>query len=178
MSIMRFTMPAKPPESSKAVAEKLIELGQRIRAHRKSLRVSVVAAAESAGMSRVTLHRIEHGEPSVTMGAYLNAMTALGMELRVEVRSGSDSDSNSDACPNAGVEDSPGWIPARINLENYPQLKQLAWQLQGSSQLKPAEALGIYERNWRHVDTLALEPRERNLIDALRQAFGDAANDI
>jgi hypothetical protein len=76
--------------------------------------------------------------------------------------------------PNAGIEDSPGWIPARINLENYPQLKQLAWQLQGSTQLKPAEALGIYERNWRHVDTLALEPRERNLIVALRQAFGDA----
>ena len=165
-------MPAKSPETSKAVAEKLIELGQRIRAHRKSLRVSVVAAAESAGMSRVTLHRIERGEPSVTMGAYLNAMTVLRMELSVEARS--DSDSDSDARPNAGIEDSPGWIPARINLENYPQLKQLAWQLQGSTQLKPAEALGIYERNWRHVDTLALETRERNLIDALRQAFGDA----
>jgi transcriptional regulator with XRE-family HTH domain len=94
MSIMRITMPAKSPETSKAVAEKLIELGQRIRAHRKSLRVSVVAAAESAGMSRVTLHRIERGEPSVTMGAYLNAMTVLRMELSVEARSDSDSDSD------------------------------------------------------------------------------------
>jgi len=35
---------------------------------RKALRVSATVAAEAAGMSRVTLHRIEKGEPSVTMG--------------------------------------------------------------------------------------------------------------
>jgi hypothetical protein len=30
-------------------------------------------------MSRVTLHRIEKGEPPVTMGAWSNAIAALGM---------------------------------------------------------------------------------------------------
>lgn len=133
------------------------------------MRVSAVTTAESAGMSRVTLHRIERGEPSVTMGAYLNALTALGMELSVKGGPGSLSDH--------GNQDRRGWIPARIHLENYPQLKQLAWQVQGTDELKPAEALGIYERNWRHVETLALEPEERNLIDALRLAFGDAHHD-
>lgn len=163
-------MPAKPPETTKATAEKLVELGKQIRAHRKSLRVSAVAAAESAGMSRVTLHRIERGEPSVTMGAYLNAIAVLGMELSVSGHSGSLS--------NTEIQDKQGWIPASINLDNYPQLKQLAWQVQGTHELKPTEALGIYERNWRHVETSALEPQEQNLIDALRLAFGEESRDI
>lgn len=158
-------MPATPPKTSPASAERLAELGKQIRAHRKSLRVSAIVAAESAGMSRVTLHRIERGEPSVTMGAYLNAMTALGLELSLHVRS--------DSLSKTEIQDQPGWIPARIKLESYPQLKQLAWQVQGINELKPAEALGIYERNWRHVDTSALTPQERNLIDALRLAFGE-----
>lgn len=163
-------MPAKPPETTIAAAEKLLEIGKRIRAHRKSLRVSAIAAAESAGMSRVTLHRIERGEPSVTMGAYLNAMSALGMDLSINIRSVSNL--------SAENQDKLGWIPVRINLENYPQLKQLAWQVQGTNELKPAEALSIYERNWRHIDISALEPQERNLIDALRLAFGDGQREI
>lgn len=163
-------MPSMSPEITADVAERLVELGKRIRARRKSLRVSAVAAAESAGMSRVTLHRIERGEPSVTMGAWLNAVTALGMNLSLDSRSASLS--------NAASEDKPGWLPVRINLENYPQLKQLAWQVQGTGELKPAEALGIYERNWRHVDVAALEPQERNLIDALRRVFGDAQDGV
>ncbi len=104
------------------------------------------------------------------MGAYLNAMAALGMELSVSGHSGSLS--------NTEIQDKPGWIPARINLDNYPQLKQLAWQVQGTNELKPVEALGIYERNWRHVETTALEPQEQNLIDALRLAFGEGQRDI
>ena len=64
------------------------------------------------------------------------------------------------------------WIPARIFLSNYPQLKQLAWQVQGAETLSPTEAWDIYERNWRHLDELALTAHERQLIDALRLAFG------
>jgi transcriptional regulator with XRE-family HTH domain len=65
-------------------ATKLLKaLGEQIRTRRKSLRISATAAAEAAGLSRVTLHRIEKGEPAVTMGAYLHVMGALGMELGV-----------------------------------------------------------------------------------------------
>ena len=170
MIIMRNIMPSKPPETTKAAAEKLVEIGKQIGAHRKALRVSAVAAAESAGMSRITLHRIERGEPSVTMGAYLNAMTALGMTLSAGDRT--------DAIEKTVSQDKPGWIPARIDLQKYPQLKQLAWQVQGTNELKPAEALDIYERNWRHVDASALEPQERHLIEALRQAFGEVRGEV
>jgi hypothetical protein len=72
------------------------------------------------------------------------------------------------------ADDMAGWLPARLRLADYPQLKQLAWQVQGMDELTPREALGIYERNWRHVDEAALLPRERNLIAALRLVFGEA----
>ena len=76
---MRNTMPAKSPVTPAVVAEQLSALGAGIRAQRKALRVSATALAEASGMSRVSVHRIEQGEPSVTMGAYLNVLAALGM---------------------------------------------------------------------------------------------------
>ena len=78
---MGNTMPAKAPPVGDVLAEKLRALGGRIRAHRERQKVSASLAAEAAGMSRVTLHRIERGEPSVTMGAYLSAIAAIGLEL-------------------------------------------------------------------------------------------------
>lgn len=159
-------MPAKSPPVPSSVAEQLFALGSRIRQQRKALRVSATALAEAAGMSRVSVHRIEQGEPSVTMGAYLNVLAALGMTF-----SASDA---ATVAPPVKADDRTGWLPLRIRLGAYPQLKQLAWQVQGTDELTPREALGIYERNWRHVDELALSPDERGLIDALRQVFGSA----
>ena len=71
------------PATGEIVAARLLALGEQLRAQRKRLGVSATTAAEAAGMSRVTLHRIERGEPSVTMGAWLNAAAALGLELGV-----------------------------------------------------------------------------------------------
>jgi len=163
-------MPARISIIASTAAEKLIALGKQIRAHRKALRISATAAAEAAGMSRVTLHRIENGEPSVTMGAYLNALVAQGMDFGIIKPTGLAADA-----PN---EDRKGWIPARIRLADYPQLKQLAWQVHGTDELTPAEALSIYDRNWRHVDVQALEPRERQLVDALRIGLGERSEII
>ncbi len=156
-------MPAKPPITASIAADQLIALGQQIRAHRKALRISATTAAEAAGMSRVTLHRIEKGEPAVTMGAYMNAMVALGLNFGL-------------VTPAELVESHhevsrEGWIPARISMKDYPQLNQLAWQVHGTETLSPIEAWQIYERNWRHMDEQALTEPERHLIDALRLAF-------
>lgn len=159
-------MPAKAPVTPSVVTEQLAALGTRIRAHRKALRVSATALAEATGMSRVSVHRIEQGEPSVTMGAYLNVLAALGMAFSATAVG----DESSEKAP----DDKAGWLPARVRLADYPALKQLAWQVQGTDELTPREAQGIYERNWRHIDEAALLPRERNLIDALRLAFGGA----
>ncbi len=157
-------MPARSPVIIDATAKKLEALGRQIRAHRKTLRVSATTAAEAAGMSRVTLHRIERGEPAVTIGAYLNAMAALGLEFGIVAPSNPVSDVSDDH--------RKGWIPARIHLSDYPQLKQLAWQIHGTDALTPVEALDIYERNGRHLDFATMEPGERHLIEALRLAFG------
>ena len=157
-------MPAKSPPIAKAAADKLAALGQQIRAHRKALRINTTTSAEAAGMSRVTLHRIETGEPSVTMGAYISAMDALGLDFAAA--------KPTDLAAKAPEADRQGWIPARIVIANYPQLKQLAWHVHGTDVFTPVEAHTIYERNWRHLDPQALEPTERQLIDALRTAFG------
>lgn len=153
-------MPAKAPRISEELAARAAELGGRIRQQRKSLRVRVETLAEAAGVSRVTVYRIEKGEPSVTLGAYLAVSSALGLTIDVGVTS-------------AGGKTHPsGAIPVRIPLANYPQLQKLAWQIRPTETLRPAEALSIYERNWRHLDLEALEPAERELIEALQDAFG------
>lgn len=162
---MSNTMPARPPITSPAVTAQLKTLGEQIRARRKALGVNATVTAEAAGLSRVTLHRIEKGEPAVTIGAYLNVLVALGLDFGILTP-----DRPADA---VGEDAKSGWIPVRIRLRDYPQLERLAWHIQGTDALTPVEALGIYERNQRHLDLEALEPRERNLIDALRRALGE-----
>ena len=154
-------MPAAAPATGEIAAAKLLALGEQLRAQRKSLGVSATTAAEAAGMSRVTLHRIERGEPSVTMGAYLNAAAALGLELGVV-----------DALPPPASHSKAAGVPTRLRLADYPQLERLAWQFQGASDVTPAEALSLYERNWRHIEQGALAPHERTLIQQLVVSLG------
>jgi len=108
-------------------------------------------------MSRVTLHRIERGEPSVAMGAWVAAAGALGLTL-------------DPVDPRAPAE--APQLPAHIRLADYPQLQQLAWQLHGVEDLSAQEALQLYERNWRHVDSKSLSAEERALIQALSHTLG------
>src|SRR5690606_20771320 len=168
-------MPAKPPPTPDKSAAQLKSLGKQLRERRKALRVSSTAAAEAAGMSRVTLHRIEKGEPSVAAGAWANAMAALGMSL-VALNA---EDAHATRPEGANGPDLPNWIPVRVRLADYPQLKALAWQVHSTDTLTPLEALGIYERNARHLDTAAMSPSEQALLQALRtglgQGLGDAA---
>ncbi|MFZ7096648.1 helix-turn-helix transcriptional regulator [Luteimonas dalianensis] len=137
-------------------------LGAQVRARRKALRVTATAAAESAGISRVTWYRIEKGEPSVAAGAYASAAAVLDLEWAL-------ADRNEPRTP--GPDVAAGWLPVRIPLADYPQLRKLAWHAQGTDELTPREALSIYERNARHLDETELSTRERALIDALRTAL-------
>jgi transcriptional regulator with XRE-family HTH domain len=171
LTIIRNIMPSTTLLLPETAATLLKALGEQVRVRRKSLRISATAAAEAAGMSRVTLHRIEKGEPAVTMGAYLHAMGALGLTLGVRQ---ADDSMQAAATATAATASRKGWMPARILLADYPQLRLLAWQVHGTDALTPAEALGIYERNARHLDLEALEPAERDLIEALRLALAGA----
>ena len=136
----------------------LHRLGGEIRARRKSLGVNATSTAESAGISRVTLHRIEKGEPSVAIGAYLNVLAALGLPLP-----------ETSVFKAVNAEDT---IPTRIKIDDYPQLRHLAWQIHGTDTLTPIEARDIYERNWRHLETAKLQDQERHLINALQTGLG------
>jgi transcriptional regulator with XRE-family HTH domain len=153
-------MPSRSPQTGKIVAVRLATLGRRIRARRKGLRVSAVAAAESAGMSRVTLHRIELGEPSVAFGAYMGVIAALGLDVDLL------------EAPPGGASEAAAKLPVKIRLVDYPQLRRLAWQRKRVDEITPKEALALYERNWRHVDREALDARERELVKLLADAFG------
>jgi transcriptional regulator with XRE-family HTH domain len=134
-------------------------MGERIRTQRKILKLSATVAAEAAGMSRITWHRIEKGEPAVTIGAWMNAVTVVGLALQI---------------PEDDIKkaDRRGWIPARIRLADYPELEKLAWHVRDAQDLSAREALDIYERNLRHLDESALTAEEAQLLEALRDAFG------
>ena len=160
-------MPAKSPLQNRTAAMQLAAIGARIRAQRKRLKVAAGTAAEAAGMSRVTLHRIERGEPSVTMGAYLSAVEALGLELALNDPQARAAAAESESAAVAGRG-----LPATIRLDDYPQLRRLAWQRSGTSGITPAEALSLYERNWRHVEPDLMEPGERALVEALALRLG------
>jgi transcriptional regulator with XRE-family HTH domain len=163
-------MPAKAPKLSEQLQQQIAELGATLRARRKDLKLSAVVVSEAAGISRVTLHRIERGEPSVTMGAYQAVAGALGWKIEVldPIRFGRA----------AGYAAREAWIPVRIALEDYPCLAELAWQIAPGGELTPREALDIYERNWRHLDSDVLSTNERMLIENLRKAVGRDLGDV
>lgn len=134
-------------------------LGERIHAARKAQGLSVVSAAEAAGISRITWHRLESGHPQGTLASYANAMAVLGLTLGDPTRPAQESETRS------------GWIPARVNPAEFPQLQQLAWHVARGALLTPQEALDIYERNERHIDSAALSDAEGQLISDLRTAL-------
>ena len=88
----------------------------------------------------------------------------LGLEFRRQPRG--------EAGARTAGDDAQVGLPLRIRLSDYPQLRRLAWQLDAGQALSPREALGIYERNLRHLQPELIEPHERALIDALGQVFG------
>jgi transcriptional regulator with XRE-family HTH domain len=150
-------MPAAAPPVAPIDQDRLARLGERLRAARKRQRVTTVAAAEAAGISRVTLHRIERGEPTVAIGAWMAVASALGLALDLL---------------DAHAANQTSKLPKQIRLRDYPQLKKLAWQLHGVDEISPRQALELYERNWRHVDRPALSEDDAALIDTLSREIG------
>ena len=139
-----------------------VRLGSEIRSRRKALGVSVTATAEISQVSRMTLHRIERGEASVNMAAYLRVLAALGLDFQLV-------DTSLGATEH---RQNPASIPVRVSLAAYPILKNLAWQVQGTDSLTPQEAWDIYDRNWRHAELDEAEAEELDLIESLLPVVG------
>ena len=58
-----------------------------------------------------------------------------------------------------------------IEVARFAQLKLLCWNRR-SPYLSAEDALSLYERNWRFVETGQLEPAEKQLIANLSTRFG------
>ena len=61
-------------------AKKLKTTGEQIKLARLRRELSSQQVAERAHISRITLHKIESGDPSVSMGMYLAVLNALGLQ--------------------------------------------------------------------------------------------------
>lgn len=62
-----------------SVERRLEQMGEQIKLARLRRRISVQLVAERANISRSTLWAIEKGSPSVSMGAYAQALLAIGL---------------------------------------------------------------------------------------------------
>jgi transcriptional regulator with XRE-family HTH domain len=156
--------------TSSAWADKARQLGEMLRAKRKVRGISMASAAEAAGISRITLYRLEKGEPSVSWGAWLAAADAIGADLQLtDAGEGSRADE-------AFAGDS---LPLSIRMNEFPELRRLAWQLGKRVEvLTPQEAAGLYARNARHLNRSALTERESRLMRALRQVVSADVPDV
>jgi transcriptional regulator with XRE-family HTH domain len=58
----------------------LATVGENIKLARLRRKITATMLAERAGISRVTLRKVENGEGSVTMAIYANVLFCLGLE--------------------------------------------------------------------------------------------------
>jgi hypothetical protein len=60
----------------------------------------------------------------------------------------------------------------KVRLDDFPQLKLIAWNRHAEDELEEAEAFTLYETRWRFIDQDTLTERERELIRRLTMTFG------
>jgi transcriptional regulator with XRE-family HTH domain len=72
-----------PFQTPVPVTRALRKLGNDIRDARRRRRIPVATFAERAAMSRMTLNKIENGDPGVAVASYANALFVLGLVERM-----------------------------------------------------------------------------------------------
>lgn len=92
-----------------AVRRALRTLGSDIRDARLRRRIPVAVAAERASISRVTLNKVEKGDPGVGLGIYATVLFVLGLIDRL----GAVADARSDA---TGLQLEEERLPKRIRI--------------------------------------------------------------
>lgn len=169
---MRY-MPARPQVD--AHDERiLLELGGRVRLARKRRGLSADKLAQAAGITRVTLHRLEVGDPAAaTLGTLAKVLGVLGMsgDLTLLARD------NRAGHPLLGAqlrEPKRPVLPALISLKDLPQLRDAgAWHIRDEdAKLTPEEVYGLYERNWRHLDPEKITGKEAKILKQLTRTVG------
>ena len=77
-------MPRKIPTLFPAMTKQLDALGERLRLARLRRSYSASTVAARAGITRVTLARIEKGDPGTSLGAYVAVLRVLGLQDSLE----------------------------------------------------------------------------------------------
>ena len=140
---------------------KLTKLGVDLRVQRKRLGVTAEIAAKAAGISRVTLHRIENGSAGTSIGAVLQVASALGLDLRL-------CDRNVHLANGVEPEEV---VPLKIVIDRYPFLKSLCWHIPNQTVLSAREAHDIYEKGSKFIQDTEVTDEELRLIANLKQMF-------
>ncbi len=73
-------MPKSPVYLLPRLQQLLTQMGDNIRLARLRRKLSAARVAERAGISRSTLHAIEQGAATVSLGAYTQVLFVLGLE--------------------------------------------------------------------------------------------------
>jgi transcriptional regulator with XRE-family HTH domain len=71
------------PQLPIAVKRALVKLGKDIRDARLRRRITMQLMAERAFISRVTLNKVEKGDPAVSLGIYATVLFVLGLTPRL-----------------------------------------------------------------------------------------------
>ena len=66
---------------------------------------------------------------------------------------------------------------AVVEVDKYPNLKLIAWN-RVDSLLTARDAFGLYERNWKFVDTNNMGAAERELIRRLTETWGHGVMNV
>ena len=98
------------------VTRALRKLGHDIRNARRRRRIPVAILAQRASISRMTLHKVEKGEPGVAAGTYATVLFSLGMAGRLA----DVADARHDA---VGLAIEEGHLPERVRLPRRNKLK-------------------------------------------------------
>ena len=91
------------------VTRAIRKLGHDIRDARRRRRIPATILAERASISRTTLHKVEQGDPGVSLGIYATVLFVLGMIDRL----GDLADPKHDS---VGLELEEEHLPERIRL--------------------------------------------------------------
>jgi transcriptional regulator with XRE-family HTH domain len=112
-------MKARPvPNLPLPVIRALRKLGGDISDARRRRRIPTAMMAERAGISRMTLNKLERGDPGVSVGAYATVLFVLGLADRIEDLA----DVRNDV---AGLRLEEERLPRRIRLPKSAQ----AWEM-------------------------------------------------
>lgn len=122
------------------------QLGSTLRAERLRLGLTQAAVATRAGLHRQKLIQVEQGKAGVAIAAYAAVMDALDLAPTVKV--------------------------AEVQLNDYPQLRRLAWNRPGVDAIPERDALALYERHWDLVDAELMDPHEQRLLRRLVHKHG------